>query len=293
METRHSNEPRGSVLIEALVAIGISAIVMMALLTLGVSGWRAADKIQSRHVALEYANEGLAAVRSMEFSDLTPMSTGALSFSSSTWSLASGSPEALPNGMTRIITVDEVQRDGSCMVVDSGTVDPDSFRINSEVIWTDVMGIDHAVDFSSHRTQWSAPEGSCFQPEQSANVTIDLSNVNWHGQKQLRNLYITNNGVSDVIVDEVTLTWDNGEEIDQMFIGAGKVWSASGPGTPTGSQLSGTELDIQDVTLTTTQVTEMHKVQFSHDMRGSTLTLKLEFSDDSSITVGPVTPAGS
>ena len=106
----------------------------------------------------------------------------------------------------------------------------------------------------------------------------------------MRTLYLENLGTDPITIDEVEFTWDNAEVMDQMFIDATKVWSSTGPGSPAGSQPSGTELDILDFTIPGGATVEINKTQFSGDMRGTTLTLKLEFSDDSEITSDPFIP---
>ncbi len=284
------NKTQGSVLLEVLISIGIAAVVLSALLSLHVALVRSTQTVIERHEALWSMNEGLSAMRSMTFEDLIPGTTGALSFSGGAWSIFSGQTETLPNGMTRSVAVSAVPRDGNCVVSASGTSDSDSVSLTSTVTWTDRGGREHTQTQSTHRTRWSAPGGSCFQPQQASQVTFDLSQVNWHGGKQLRNLYIENDGEASVIIDRVTLTWDNGTQVDQMFLAETKVWSASGPGTPLGSQTTGTELNIQNVTLDDDETIEMHKVQFSAPMSGTTLTVTIMFSDGSTLMTDPFVP---
>lgn len=287
-----ASKASGSILLEVLITVGIAAVMLSALLSLHVVLVRSTQTVLERHEALWSMHEGLSAMRSMTFEDLAPGVAGALSFSGNTWTILSGQTETLPNGMTRSVTVAAVNRDGNCVVSVSGTPDSDSVSITSTVSWTDRAGREQVQTQSTHRTRWGVPSGSCFQPEQAAQVTFDLSQVNWHGGKQLRNLYIRNEGASAVTIDRVTLTWDNGTEIDQMFLAETKVWSASGPGTPLGSQTTGAELNIQDETLNGNDVIEMHKVQFSAPMSGTTLTVTIVFSDGSTLMTAPFVPSG-
>lgn len=285
------NKTQGSILLEVLITVGIAAVMLSALLSLHVVLVRSTQTVLERHEALWSVNEGLSAMRSMTFENLTPGITGALSFSGNTWTILSGQTETLPNGMTRSVAVAAINRDGNCVVSASGTPDSDSVSMTSTVTWTDRAGREQVQTQSTHRTRWSAPAGSCFQPEQAAQVTFDLSTVNWHGGKQLRNLYIQNAGAGSVVIDRVTLTWDNGTELDQMFLAETKVWSSSGPGTPLGSQTTGTELNIQDETLENNETIEMHKVQFSAPMSGTTITVTILFGDGSTLTTGPFVPS--
>ena len=78
--------------------------------------------------------------------------------------------------------------------------------------------------------------------------------------------------------------------MDQIFLGSGKIWSSTGPGTPLGSVPSGTELDCLDQPILVGQTFNMQKVQYSADMTGTTIILKFEFTDGSSITTDPFVP---
>lgn len=292
MAMLRASKAEGSILLEVLITVGIAAVMLSALLSLHVVLVRSTQTVLERNEARWSMNEGLSALRSMTFENLIPGTTGALSFSGNMWSILSGQTETLPNGMTRSVTVAAVNRDGNCVVSVSGTPDSDSVSITSTVSWTDQSGRDQTQTQSTHRTRWGAPSGSCFQPEQAAQVTFDLSQVNWHGGKQLRNLYIENEGEDAVVIDRVTLTWDNGTEVNQMFLAETKVWSSSGPGTPLGSQTTGAELNIRDVTLDDDETIEMHKVQFSAPMSGTTLTVTIMFSDSSTLITQPFVPSG-
>ena len=121
-------------------------------------------------------------------------------------------------------------------------------------------------------------------------VSFAIDDSEFYGGKQLRELYFTNTGDTTVTIDKITFTWSNSRRIEQVFIDNVKVWSDGGPGTPSGTQPSGVELDIQNFTMTPGQTSELNKGQFSGAMSGATLTMTVTFSDGSIFTSGPFTP---
>ncbi len=278
-------------MLEALVAIGVAALFFTSLIAIWMTQTFSDAKGRDRLEAMFRAKEGVAALESMDFGELTVVSNGAVAFANNRWSIAGSGPEDLGSGMTRSVSVASVNRDANCLYTASGgTTDPDSFALSSTVDWTDVSGTARSFTTGKLRTRYDDPQGDCFKPEQSAQVQFDLSEANWHGQKQLREVYIQNTGSDAVVIDKMTLTWSNSRKIQQVFLSETKVWSSSGPGTPSGDQSSGTVLDIQDETLGVSETEEMHKTQFSGNMIGATVTIDLEFSDGSTLSSGPFDP---
>ncbi|MEI6511482.1 MAG: hypothetical protein WCO25_05625 [Candidatus Uhrbacteria bacterium] len=286
----------GFVLLEALLAIGTLAFFLMAANGLAFIAKVGSGRTHQAELATWTAQEGMDALQSLSFSSLTNTTVGSLSFAGGRWTLGTSAPQTVGTNMTRTVKVSSVSRDGSCNVVTSGgTTDADSKKLESVVAWTDVAGRSHTTTLSSLRTQWENPQGTCFKPPaaQSTQVTIDFTTAGqWFGGKQLRMVYVTNSGTSAVVVDKVKLTWTNGREIQQLFFGTTKIWSSSGPGTPSGTQQSGTDLNAQNLTIAAGQTVELNKTQFTGSMGGTTLTLKLTFTDGSSVTTPPFTPTG-
>lgn len=247
-------------------------------------------RVDQQQEALIIAMEGDEAIKTIDFDDIPITGTGLLAFSSGQWSVSGSGPEIITGGFTRSIEVSDVYRDVDCNIVESGgTLDTDSKSLEIEVEWTDIEGRSQEAEVESLITRWDNPQGSCFTEEASQVVLDIFTDANWHGQKQLRDVYVTNNGTANVTIDKITMTWDNAELIDQFFMD-NKVWSDTGPGTPSGSQPSGTELDIQDRVIAPSETSNMNKVQFLGNMLGTTLTIKLEFSDGSFIQSDPFTP---
>lgn len=273
---------KGTVILEALIAVGVAALYLSGLVSLLVVANTASDRAQQTEQATWNMHEGLAALQTVAFADLPTTDTGSLSFVGGQWSVGTSGPVILPDGMTRLVKVQPVNRDASCLVTTvGGTADPDSRYLESDVSWTDSAGRAHSVSSRTLRTRWDDPQGSCFGAVMAMQVTFDISGAVFSGGKQLRQVYFTNNGGTAVTVDKITMTWDNGAEFDQLFMDTSKVWSATGPGTPSGSQLTGTELNIEDFVLPAGTTAEMNKGQFNVNMAGTTLTLTVTFTDGS------------
>ncbi len=282
--------PRGSLLLEAIIATGIVATFAVAVVQLVLLTDELGVRFEDRGDANAYAQQGVEALYSINFADLTNVTNGKVAFASEQWSISAGS-ETLSNGMTRAVTVSDVQRDANCEVIASGgSVDIDTKELVSTVSWTDDFGKAQAVTFRRHRTRFDNPLGSCFMPTAASQVTFNLSSAEFYGGKQLREVYFTNTGGAAVIIDKISFTWNYSSQIDQVFFDNNKVWSSSGPGTPAGSQNSGVQLDIQNYTLAANQTSELNKGQFTNNMIGATLTMTVTFSDGSVFTSDPFMP---
>lgn len=295
MMTSRSNR-RGFVLLESLLAIGILAFFMLAASGLAFIAKVGSGRTHQSELATWSAQEGIDALQSLSFSELANTDVGSLTFAGGRWTLGSAAPQTIGPGMTRTVRVLSVNRDASCNVVTTGgTVDADSKTIESVVSWTDVAGRAHSSTLSALRTQWENPQGTCFAPSQpqADQVIIDFATEGqWFGGKQLREVEIINSGTTSVTIDHVVFTWTNAQEIQQSFFGSTKVWSSGGPGTPLGTQVSGTDLNIQNHTINAGQNVEINKTQFTGPMSGTTVTIQLIFTDGSSVTTVPFVPTG-
>ncbi len=269
-------------MLEALIATGIGGIFVAALLGYLVMTNASNDRAREYALALWSTQEGLDALQTLSFTSLTNTTVGSLSFTGGRWTLGTSAPQTLTNGMTRTVKVENVSRDASCLVVTTGgTVDTDSKKLSSTTTWTDASERSHSVTLTSLRTNWENPTGACFAATQATQVTFNVSGAVFSGGKQLRQVYFTNNGSSTVTIDTLSFTWNNGAELDQMFMDTSKVWSASGPGTPTRSLLTGETMDIANFNLAGGGTAELNKGQFSINMSGVTMTMTVTFTDGS------------
>jgi len=283
------NNSKGFVLLEALLAVSLALIFLSALGALFFINTAGGSRIHQNNQAGLVAQSGLQVLKTIAFDDLALTSGSHPVFSSPRWTLVSGSE--VVNGFTRTVRVKEVQRDADCNIVATGgTADPDSKFIESEVDWNDISGQSHQLLLSSLETRWTNPQGSCFQVSAAASLIFHIEFTYWYGGKQLRELYLENGGSVPFTITAMTLDWDNTNEIQQVFLNSTKLWSSSGPGSPSGTQLSGTRLDVDDYTMNPGDYFEMGKTQFDRSMGGSTLVLSIEFSDGSIFTSDPFIP---
>lgn len=289
-----SRSAGGFVLLEALLAIGVLAFFLLAASGLAFVAKVGSGRAHQAELATWAAQEGIDALQTMSFASLANTTVGSLSFATGTWTLGTSGPQAIGTGITRTVKVGSVSRDASCNVVTSGgTVDVDSKTIESVVNWTDVAGRARSSTLSALRTRWESPQGTCFAATQGSNVVIDFTTSGeWFGGKQLRSVYVINNGTGSVTIDRVVFTWTNAQSIQQSFLNSTKIWSSSGPGTPSGTQASGTELNVQDFTISAGSSVEFNKTQFTGAMSGTTVTIKLIFTDGSFVETVPFVPTG-
>lgn len=279
----------GFIFLEALMAVGLVMVFLSAIGGLFFINASGGARLQQSRQANLIARGDLEALRTIAFDDLNLTAAGHLFFFDPVWTIASGSENF--DIFTRTVRVKEVQRDASCEIVASGgTADPDSKFVESEVSWNDLAGRTHQILLTGLKTRWDDPQGPCFQPTAAASLIFHIEFTYWYGGKQLRELYLENGGSVPFTITAMTLNWDNSNKIQQIFLNSTKIWSASGPGLPSGTQLSGTRLDILDYTMNPGDYFEMNKTQFDHGMEGSTLVLNIEFSDGSIFTSDPFIP---
>jgi hypothetical protein len=282
--------PKGSLLLEAIIATAIAGTFGVAILQLALLSNESGIKIEERGDANFAAQQGVEALQTVDFADLVNITNGHLVFASERWSATAGT-ETLWNGMTRSVTVQDVQRDANCDVVASGgTVDPDSKEIISSVTWVDDAGRNQSVAYRRHRTRFDDPQGDCFAPQAAGQVSFAIDDAEFYGGKQLRELYFTNTGGTTVTIDKIMFTWSNAASLSQVFIDNGKVWSDTGPGTPLTLIYSGTTMDIVNFTMAPGQTSELTKGQFGSSMGGASMTMTVTFTDGSIFTSDTFTP---
>jgi len=284
---------KGSVILEVLISIGLSAIFFSSIAGLLIASNKSTSNLYNSQIAYARAEEGLSALKSMNFSDLFSSWDSKATYSSVTdeWSLSNGQ-EIFTDGQTRSLAIVDVLRDEDCEIVEvGGDIDPDSYYLRSNMAWDTIGGSKQDLTLESLQVNWEDPVGECFNPTDAGGISLDWSGGYWGGSKQLRGVYIINNTDRDITVTKMTLHWDYPwSKLQQIFAIGTKVWSDSGPGSPGGLLSSGTEIDTLDATIPAGFTDDTHKVQFTQAMTGSTLILEFEFADGSVLTTDPFTP---
>ena len=135
------NSPRsGQSLVEAIVAIGITVLVITGLVVLAVGAVRSATISRNRSVAVQYAQEGMEALRSVRdrsFSELPTSGTNRVVWTGADWGVLVGSETI--GSFTRSFTSEQTS--------------PGKLKIVLSVAWTDSGGA-HAVDLTTYLTDW-------------------------------------------------------------------------------------------------------------------------------------------
>jgi len=127
----------GQSLIEVLVAIGLAAVILPALLTGFVISREGKASEGQRILAAGYLRETAEAVKSIRSEDWNAFAVNGTYHpvvSVGSWTFASG-PETV-DGFTKSVIIADVSRDGSgALVASGGTVDPSSKQVDLTVSW--------------------------------------------------------------------------------------------------------------------------------------------------------------
>ena len=127
----------GQSLVEILLVIGLSALILPALLTGLVSSREGKAQQAQRTQAIYLLNETVDAVRSVREKGWASFAVNGTYYpliSGSSWTLATGS--ATVNGFTQKIDTGDVNRDsGGAIVTTGGSLDPSSKKVDISISW--------------------------------------------------------------------------------------------------------------------------------------------------------------
>jgi len=267
----------GQSLVELLIAMGVFVLMVSAITFLILDVYLADRAGRERMIATFLAKEGLEAVRSMrdgDFDNLSPGTYG-LALSGNKW-IFSGSFDTR-NQFTRQVIISDV----------AGEIDQtDIKKVETRVAWQVTPARQVSVTLAEYLTDWEQTQGD------ASELSVDISNAEFGaGNKELKKIKIENVGLSNVTIDKITLWWDNSNLIEEIKIDGVKVWSKKGPGTPTGKQPSGTQLDIQDFTLAASSgVLNIDKFKFDGNMTGATFNTTFTMGDGTTKSTGGFSP---
>ena len=286
---------KGFSVFEPLLAIGLMALLLVSLTSLLlISGFENAKSTDFQE-GLWFAQEGISAIKTVDFGDLFVTASGSLHFVTSTadtgsWQLLENGPQNFGK-FSRSVVVSSVKRDFTCAFSEEPghATDVDTFQIESNVTWEDTNGETRDISLESFRTNWEHPTGSCFVGNTSC-LSVDASSTLWFGGKQLRNLYFSNTCIDILNVESIIFTWDYNTQITQSFFDNTKVWSSAGPGTPSGNQSSGTRLFLSGAEIASGNSIELNKTQFTGNMEGATIAITVFLGDGSVVNLGSFTP---
>jgi fibronectin type III domain protein len=275
---------KGQSILEIIVAIGIITLVVPSIVVLylgaGSSNLRDTEKLQ----ADMYLQEAFEAVRSIRDNDFADLANGTHGLSSAGgWSF-SGSSDVIGQ-FARSVTVGEVRRDSSCTIVASGgTVDSNSKKVTVAVDWDLEAG--NSVQLSTHQyvNNWVAGTGC----GQSSYLNIDgSSSYLTDGNQTLTGVTLENIGSSSIIIDKITGEWTNGNSIEKIEINGTVAWGYVSDGEgggvwyggPGSAQVSESEIDIDNVSISSGSTVTVNGFYFDGNMNNETFGFHFEMSD--------------
>lgn len=128
---------RGQSLIEIIIVMGMSIVILPALLTGLVSSRQGKAQQAQRTQAVYLLNETVDAVRSIREKGWASLATNGTfhpTISGTSWTLTAGS--AVVNGLTQSVTIGDVNRDADGAITTSeGTLDTSSKKVDVSISW--------------------------------------------------------------------------------------------------------------------------------------------------------------
>lgn len=143
----------GQSLIELLIAIGLTAVLLPALITAIVATTEGRAQSAQRTDAtnlLKEAEEAIRIIRETNWQQISTNGTYHPTIVGSNWTLSPGAETI--NGYSRKIDIQDTQRDASGNISLSGTIDPSTKKIISTVSWT--TPISSQVDSAAYITRY-------------------------------------------------------------------------------------------------------------------------------------------
>lgn len=129
---------KGQTFIELILAMGIAALILPALLTAFMSTREGRPQQEQRLQAIALLKETQQAIKSVRDNNWTSFAVNGTFhpvLSGSLWTLASGSTQI--NGLTQAIVINDVNRNtNGDIVLSGGTLDPSTKRVAITISWT-------------------------------------------------------------------------------------------------------------------------------------------------------------
>ncbi len=192
--TRLKNQA-GASLVEVLVAIGITSIMLPALMAALISANAAKPAAQQQMLAEGYLHsltEEMRSVREKGWSNIATNGTYHPVTAANAWSLSSGSTTV--GNFTLQVVISDIQRNGSNAIVSSGgTVDPSTKLVTATVSWS--KPISSSISSQALFTRW-----------QNGTTWTQTSQADFNGGT-LSNTVTTNTTGGEVQLADGTPNW--------------------------------------------------------------------------------------
>lgn len=267
----------GSTVLEIVIAVGFFATISSGIVVLYLGAYRTSVDDLKKLQADMYLQEGFEAVRAIRdynFNDLADGTHG-LTNINGYWEFSGTSDPQ--GGFVRSITISDLKRSASCAIDGSGTTDSYSKKIDVNITWTGYGGLARSLSASEYLNRWSSPCGcgqaSCLEIGTSSAVLTS-------GDLSLEGLFLKNNGNTSISVDKIKLTWTNSNFLNEIVINEVPVWNPVDTGSPSGQQSSDTEIDIDNVDLSSLSgEIPITRFLFDAPMTGADFTMLVTMSD--------------
>jgi len=268
---------QGFSIVEVLLATSLLGLIITGFVGAFLYGQESTILSGNRAQAVYLAEGGVEAVRNIrddDFSNLTDGNHGIL-IAGNEWSL-SGTTD-VTGIFTRQIEIE--------------TIDADRKTATSTVTWQQNQQRQGSVSLVARFNNWqeAVSQAGGFV------MTTSGATIGGGGNKELQGMTIENTGDIEAVIDKITVTWDNSKLIEEIKIDNARVWKHNNEGTPNGKQVSGTELNIEDFTLSVgSGVLDINKFKFDGNMENTIFTILFTFGDGSTkeITVDLSAGAG-
>lgn len=246
----------GFSVVELVIAVSVFALIVTAFVGALLYFNKSAALAGSRVRAVFLAEEGLETARNVRDEDFANLTDGTVGD-----------------------TIDTFTRQ-----VETSTVDAQTKQITADVSWNQ-----GSVSLVTYLTDWRTVSAL-----QADSLVVDETNAttSGKGKVKLQGITLENIGATDITIDKITVSWTKpGLRITEIKIGGAKVWSKKGPGSPSGNQASGTEIDIEDVVLAAgSGVIDIDYFKFNGNINNATFDIVFTLIDGSQKTVSNVAP---
>ena len=266
----HISATRGFTIIEIILASALLLLTITVFVSGIVTAHESTVRASQSQRATIAAQEGLEIARALRDESFSSLVYGTSGFATSSgkWILSGASS-----------TRDLITRE---LVI--SPVDSDTKQIQSRVTWQNTPLSTSTLSLYSTLARWRD-----LSTTQAQLFSIDVSGAGLSGDnKELRNITITNTSALNLEIARMTVSWTNtARKIERIKIDEETVWSKTGPGTPTGLQTSGTELDIRNFILEAgeDESIEIDNIKFNGNMSGNSFTILFTMQDSSTSTV--------
>ena len=255
---------QGFSIVEVLLATTIFALAVTGFVGAFLYGQESTVLSGNRAQAVFLAEEGLEAVRSIrddDFSNLTDGNHG-IFVSGNEW-IFSGALD-VSGIFTRQIEIE--------------TIDANRRAATSTVTWQQNQQRQGSVSLAAYFNNWQ----ETVSQSKGFIIATSSAEIGGGGNKELKGITIENTGDVEAVIDKITVTWDNGNLIEEIKIDNTRVWKHNNEGSPNGRQSSATEIDIVDFALPVSSgIFDIDKFKFNGDMDGSVFTVLFTFTDGS------------